>query len=246
MTDLDRAIDLVRNARNLCILTGAGLSTASGIPDFRGPDGVWTKDPEAEKLSDIMHFRTSPAMRVKHWANPGYRAMAAATPNAGHEAIHALHPSLLVTQNVDGLHLKAGDHALEMHGNIRTTHCLGDAHVFSTNEVLALIDSGSLGPDPACTYCDEPLKRDIVFFGEDLPYDMFSRAKDFAEEYCDVMLCVGTTLSVYPVADLPLIAKRHTAKIIVVNNSATDFDSRADILLNDDINLILSAMADLS
>ena len=218
-------------ATSVAVLTGAGISTDSGIPDFRGPDGVWTRDPEAERYSTIEHYLSDPELRVRAWqwrmSNPAWTAQ----PNPGHRALVDLERSgrmeLLVTQNIDGLHVRAGsdpERVVEVHGSIRGARCVECDWRGSTTEVLDRVRQGE--PDPPCTVCGGILKTATVFFGESLDQHDLDRALRAATE-CDLLLCIGTTLQVYPVASMVTLALRRGAPVVIVNAEPTPFDDAA-------------------
>lgn len=244
-TDLGAATAAVRAASRVAVLTGAGISTDSGIPDFRGPDGVWTRDPEAEKYSTIDHYLGDADLRVRAWqwrmTNPAWSA----EPNPGHLALVDLERSgrleLLVTQNIDGLHLAAGSdpsRVVEVHGDIRTARCVRCDWRGSTLEVLDRVRAGE--PDPPCPNCGGILKTATVFFGESLDPDHLDRAVDAARS-CDLLLCVGTTLQVYPVAGMVPIALGRGVPVVIVNGSETPFDDDA-IVVRGSISSVLPAL----
>jgi NAD-dependent deacetylase len=231
MDHLERAAAAIRDAERVTVLTGAGISTDSGIPDFRGPDGLWTRDPEAERLSNIDHYLGDPDLRVRAWqwrmSNPAWTAR----PNAGHLALVELERSgrleLLVTQNIDGLHLAAGTDAarlVEVHGNMRQAKCVRCPWRGTTVEVLDRVRAGE--PDPPCPDCGGILKTATVFFGEGLDTNDLRRAFTAASE-CDLLLCVGTTLGVYPIAEMVPVALDADATVVIANQGTTPFDSVA-------------------
>lgn len=218
----------------IAVLTGAGISTDSGIPDFRGPDGVWTRDPDAERYSTIEHYLADPELRVRAWqwrmTNPAWTAV----PNAGHRALVDLERAgrleLLVTQNIDGLHLAAGsdaDRVVEVHGTMRSARCVRGDWRGPTVEVLDRVRAGE--PDPPCPVCGGILKTSTVFFGESLDEHDLQRAFDAAAG-CDALWCIGTTLQVYPVAQMVPLALRNGAQVVIVNQGETPFDDAATVL----------------
>ena len=230
-TPIERAARAVAAAQRVTVLTGAGISTDSGIPDFRGPDGVWTRDPEAERLSSIDHYLADPDLRVRAWqwrmSNPGWTAV----PNPGHLALVDLERSgrlqLLVTQNIDGLHRAAGtdpELLVEVHGNMRDAKCVRCDWRGTTTEVLDRVRAGEA--DPPCPWCGGILKTSTVFFGEGLDTDDLRRSFEAASSG-DLLLCVGTTLGVYPVAEMVPIALDAGATVVIVNQGATPFDQFA-------------------
>lgn len=213
-------------------LTGAGISTESGIPDFRGPNGVWTKNPGAEKLSNLSHYMADHEVRVESWrqrlAHPAWKAQ----PNAGHLALADLerqgHLHCLVTQNIDGLHLDAGsspDTTIEIHGTIREVICMQCGERAPMRRALDRVRAGE--EDPACRTCGGILKSATISFGQGLVADDLKRAQ-LAAAHCQVFLAVGTSLGVYPAADLPSIAVRSGARLVIINGQPTPFDEAAD------------------
>lgn len=241
--DEAEAAGLIANARRLVVLTGAGISTTSGIPDFRGPEGIWTKNPGAEALSTYKNFMGKERIRKAHWASDHYAAMADFEPNAGHVAIAAMNPRVIITQNIDGLHQKAGspgDNVLEMHGTVHTASCQRcKTQVPVDAQFVRLIRDSYVDGELRCPcyippdhekQCGGIIKRDIVMFGEQLDSAVWDRAERNALS-ADVMLCVGSTLSVFPVATLPGVTTRMGGKVIIVNDGATEFDDRAALVL---------------
>ena len=222
-------------SRSTVVLTGAGVSTESGIPDFRGPDGVWTRDPAAERLSNIGYYVADPAIRREAWRRRAEHPAWTARPNAAHRAVAELERAgmldLLVTQNIDGLHLAAGstpDRTIEIHGTVRETACLGCADRRPMLETLARVRDGD--PDPACLVCGGILKSATVSFGQNLDPAHLARA-EAAAAAADLFLAVGTSLTVYPVARLPLLALDAGARLAIVNAEPTPLDDRADAVL---------------
>ncbi|MBK8064134.1 MAG: Sir2 family NAD-dependent protein deacetylase [Betaproteobacteria bacterium] len=240
-------VDSVRGwvaaARRVVVLTGAGISTESGIPDFRGPDGVWTRDPEAEKLSDIRHYLGDPAVRRRAWQKRLTAPAWQARPNAGHAALvelerrGALHA--LITQNIDGLHQKAGsspDKVIEVHGTMHEVVCRGCARRGPMLPVLERVRAGE--EDPACAHCGGILKSATILFGEGLEPGVMERALRAAEA-ADLLLAVGSSLQVYPVAGAVPAAKRAGARLVIVNAEPTPFDDLANAVLRGSIGEIL-------
>jgi NAD-dependent deacetylase len=237
--DAVRLVESVREwvdaARRIVVLTGAGISTESGIPDFRGPQGVWTKDPEAEKLSNIHHYVADPEVRKKSWrarlAHPAW----AARPNAGHMAIVELERRgklhALLTQNIDGLHQKAGnsrERVIEAHGTVHDVVCLSCGRKGPMQATLERVRSGE--SDPCCKDCGGILKSDTISFGQALLPQVIERAMQAAGE-ADLLLSVGTSLKVYPIAGAVPAAKQAGARLVIVNAQPTPFDGIADAVL---------------
>lgn len=223
----------------LAVLTGAGISTESGIPDFRGPSGVWTRDPEAEKLFTLANYLADPAVRKRSWLarrdNPAWTA----EPNAAHlalaEAERSGVPVRILTQNIDGLHQKAGSSprkVLELHGTMFTVVCV---HCGDRTTMRAALDRVAAGePDPACRECGGILKSGTVMFGERLVGATMEKAARIAAA-CDVFWAVGTSLTVYPVAGLVDIAVANNARLVIVNAQPTPYDAYADEVIREPI-----------
>jgi NAD-dependent deacetylase len=225
----------VGEAKRIVVLTGAGISTESGIPDFRGPHGVWTRDPEAEKLSNIHYYVADPEVRRKSWqarlSHPAWDAR----PNAGHLAIVELERRgqlhALITQNIDGLHQKAGNSpecVIEVHGTVHDVVCLSCGGKEPMQTTLARVRAGEA--DPACEDCGGILKSDTISFGQQLVPGVIERAMQAAAEG-DLFISVGTSLQVYPIAGTVQVAKQARARVVIVNAEPTPFDPIADAVL---------------
>ena len=230
-------------ARRIVVLTGAGISTDSGIPDFRGPQGVWTRDPMAEKLSDIRYYVAEPEVRKASWKSRLNHPAWTAEPNAGHLALVALEERgklhALITQNIDGLHIRAGNspgRVLEVHGNLHKAICLSCGRKGPMQETLDRVRAGEA--DPPCRDCGGILKSDTISFGQPLVPEVIDRAIRSAYE-ADLLLAVGSTLQVYPVAGAVPIAKQSGARIVIMNAQPTQFDDIADALLPGNISVEL-------
>lgn len=243
----DEIADAVREARFIAALTGAGISTGSGIPDYRGPDGVWTRNPAAERLSSIDAYVGDADVRRAAWraraANPAFRA----EPNRGHFAIAALgragYLHHLVTQNVDGLHQRAGtdrDLLVEIHGTIHEVACLSCGRRQPMGPVLERVRGGD--DDPACGACGGILKSATVSFGEALDPDFVAAAVDAARQ-ADLYLAIGTSLTVHPVAGLPRLAAERGARLVIVNAQPTPLDDYAEWVVREDVGAVLAAVA---
>ena len=250
VVSLDASRGWLRAARRVVVLTGAGISTESGIPDFRGPNGVWTRNPEAEKLSTIQHYLADPQVRKASWRSRLEHPAFGASPNAGHEALVELerHGKLhaLVTQNIDGLHLRAGssrERVIEVHGNVHQAICLGCGWKGPMQETLDRVRAGE--EDPACRACGGILKSDTISFGQALVPEVIERALQAAQE-ADFMLAVGSTLQVYPVAHAVPLATSNGARLVIVNAEPTQFDSLADAILRQPIGTVLPQLCALA
>jgi NAD-dependent deacetylase len=231
----------------IAVLTGAGISTGSGIPDFRGPAGVWTLNPERMRLLDIDAFVADRDVRVAGWADWRDHPAWTSSPSIAHRALARLAGAgrleVVLTQNFDGLHQAGGlaeSKVVEVHGTLRTTSCMRCAKRVDTVDVVASL---AANPDPACAECGGILKPDIVYFGEVLPADAIDRAVAAAEG-CDVFIAIGTTLSVYPVASLAGAAIEAGAELIIVNAEPTDYDRYAAEVIREQIDVAVPALAD--
>ncbi|HEX3326346.1 MAG TPA: NAD-dependent deacylase [Actinomycetota bacterium] len=231
-TEIQEIAGLVARAEKVVVLTGAGISTESGIPDFRGPNGVWTRDPAAEKLSSLDHYMSDPDLRVRVWQTRLRHPARRARPNRAHEALARLEAvgrlDTLITQNIDGLHLAAGtspDRLIEIHGNMREVVCMGCGGRGPMERALNRVRSGDA--DPSCEDCGGILKSATISFGQSLVREDLARAQRAARS-CDLFLAVGTSLTVYPVAYLPRLALEAGAGLVIFNAEPTPLDAHAD------------------
>jgi NAD-dependent deacetylase len=248
MQDLDklinRAAELLRQADSAVALTGAGHSTPSGIPDFRSPEsGLWTQvDPLA--VASLFAFRLRP-QGFYDWIRPLARVMLEAQPNPGHHALAQLEKAGLlrsvITQNIDGLHQRAGSLRVhEVHGHMREATCI---HCYRVVPAESLIEEFlAEGQVPRCT-CGGVMKPNVILFGEQLPLNVLTAARQDTTA-CDLMLVIGSSLTVEPVSDLPLMALGHGAKLIIVNYQPTHLDERADVLIHADLADVVPRIAD--
>ena len=238
---------LIDAAEVVTVLSGAGISTDSGIPDFRGPNGLWTKDPDAEKASNIDYYVRDAEIRRKNWARRAEGALwADVEPNAGHHALVRLQDRgklhTLITQNVDELHQRAGidqHHMVEIHGTTRKAQCLSCSWRDDIEVVLDRVRNGE--PDPPCEVCGGLLKSATISFGQQLVAEDLERA-EIASKACDVFLAVGSSLSVYPIAQAVPIAVHHGADLIIVNAEPTPFDDQATVVLHESLSETLPAI----
>lgn len=236
----------IDDARRVTVLTGAGISTDSGIPDFRGPQGVWTKNPAAEKTATLDNYLRDPEVRRAAWRSRLENSMWSAKPNSGHRTLVELDRRGvlrgLVTQNVDGLHQQAGtdpDLVIEVHGTAHWTRCWGCDDRRPMPETLDRVRAGEA--DPPCLVCGGILKSDTISFGQALVPEVIDRAMQVSED-CDVLLAIGSTLSVYPAANCVPLAKSAGARVVIVNASPTEMDAIADAVLLGQIADILPAL----
>jgi NAD-dependent deacetylase len=237
---------MVEQARRIVVLTGAGISTDSGIPDFRGPNGVWTKNPEAEKAATIQHYLADPEVRLRAWQTRLSSPAWDARPNAGHRAIVDLERAgkvlAVVTQNVDELHQRAGtspELVIEVHGTMFRTACWECGDERPMEETLDRVRAGD--PDPRCEVCGGILKSATISFGQALVPEVIDRALRVAED-ADLLLAVGSTLQVYPAANVVPRARFGGARVVIVNAQPTNFDDLADAVLRGSISEVLPAI----
>jgi NAD-dependent deacetylase len=236
----------VGDAERVVVLTGAGISTDSGIPDFRGPQGVWTKNPLAEKLSNIHHYLADPEVRKASWQSRLQHPAWSAKPNAGHLALVELERQrklyALITQNIDELHQLAGnspERVIEVHGSMRRFMCWGCGMRGSMQLVLERVRAGE--EDPPCRDCGGILKSDTISFGQQLVPEVIDRAMQAAGE-AEVFIAVGTSLQVYPIAGTFDIARSAGAKTVIINAERTPYDDMADAVLAESISQVLPAI----
>lgn len=226
-----RLAQLIREAQPCVVLTGAGVSTESGIPDFRSPTGIWAEFDPLEYAS-IEAFRRDPA-KVWSFYAPRFAMLTEAEPNDAHRALAALedggYVQAIVTQNIDLLHERAGSRdVIEVHGSIRTSSCRGCGASYPLADVVALLERE---PTPSCTSCGGVLKPDVVFFGELLPERAIERASELARE-ARLLLVVGSSLEVYPVAGLPLETVQAGGRLAILNRDPTPFDGDAEVVVH--------------
>lgn len=233
----------VGEAKRVVVLTGAGISTDSGIPDFRGPQGLWTKNPKAEQLSDIRYYMSDPEVRRLAWQSRLEHSTWRAKPNAGHLALVALERlgklHALITQNIDELHQLAGnspEKVIEVHGTVRKVVCMGCGWLGPMLETLERVRAGEA--DPPCLACGGILKSATISFGQALVPEVIERAMTAAAQ-ADLLVAVGSTLQVYPVAGAVPAAKAAGAKVAIVNAQPTAMDHVADAVLPGSISEIL-------
>jgi NAD-dependent deacetylase len=222
-------------ARRICVLTGAGISTDSGIPDYRGPRGVWTRDPDAEKLVTLSWYLGDPEIRRRSWLMRRDLQAAAVRPNAGHGALVDLERQgrlrALLTQNIDGLHQAAGSspsQVVELHGTVHEVVCTACGDRTSMAAALTRVAGGE--PDPACVVCGGVLKSATVYFGQALDAGVIDAAAAAAAD-CDVFLAVGTSLWVHPAAGLVEVAAASGARVVIVNAEPTPYDQLAELVV---------------
>jgi NAD-dependent deacetylase len=236
----------LRDAQRITVLTGAGISTDSGIPDFRGPNGIWTRNPEAQRMSSYQDYLTDPDVRRRAWQSRREHPAWTAEPNAGHRALADLEKTgklvAVVTQNIDGLHQPGGsglDRVIEVHGTIHQVECQACFARSPMTDALARVDAGE--DDPRCELCGGILKSATISFGQRLDNDVLEAAA-IATESCDLFLAVGSSLTVRPAAGLCDLAVEHGARLVVINAEPTPYDEMADAVLREPIGEILPAL----
>ncbi len=241
-----QAAALIDGAKRIVVLTGAGISTDSRIPDFRGPKGVWTTNPGAEKQATIQHYIADAEVRRRAWMSRLDSPVWSAEPNRGHRALLRLEERrklhLLITQNIDGLHHQAGsdpDRIVEVHGSIREVVCLGCDYRDPMQVALDRVRSGETDPD--CPDCGGILKSSTISFGQSLVVEDLERA-DRAARDGDLLLAIGSTLSVFPIANVVPVAKRSGSPVIIVNGGPTEMDDLADVVVRGSISQVLPTL----
>jgi NAD-dependent deacetylase len=244
---MDRARALIDSAASVAVLTGAGISTDSGIPDFRGPQGLWTKNPKAEKASNIRFYVADPEVRRANWAaRASGELWANVEPNVGHHALVHLERRgklhTLITQNVDELHQRAGNSpalVVEVHGTTRKVACLSCEYRDNMEEAIERVRAGEADPD--CPRCGGLLKSATVSFGQSLDAEDLRRSEIAAHE-AEVFLTVGTSLAVFPINETVKIARQAGARIVIVNGEPTALDHLADVVLRAQIADVLPSI----
>jgi NAD-dependent deacetylase len=242
MDQVEQLREMIGSAKRIVAFTGAGISTESGIPDFRSPGGIWTR----YKPIYFDDFMASDEMRRESWRRKFAtdETMLKAEPNAGHRALARLveqgRMSAIITQNVDGLHQRSGvpdSKVIELHGNSTYASCLDCGHRYELDPIrTAFLGSGKL---PICIKCDGIVKTATISFGQAMPEIQMARAQDETMG-CDLFIVLGSSLVVYPAAGFPRIAKRRGAKLVIVNREATDQDDDADMVIHAEIGPTMS------
>ena len=229
--------ELIANATTIVPFTGAGISTECGIPDFRSPGGLWTRN----RPISFKEFVTSQDARDESWRrrfamDATFRA---ARPGRGHRALASLYRAgkvpAIITQNIDNLHQVSGfasDHVVELHGNTTYARCIGCGRPYDLAWVKQRFDTEGCAPD--CVACSEPVKTATISFGQAMPEEAMQRATELAQ-HCDLFLAIGSSLVVWPAAGFPVMAKNCGAKLVIINREPTDQDEIADLVIRHDI-----------
>lgn len=235
--DIDRLGDMIAAARVIVPFTGAGISTECGIPDFRSPGGLWTRN----RPIPFDEFVASQDARDESWRrrfamDPTF---AAAVPGRGHRALAALYRAgkvpAVITQNIDNLHQASGfkaDDVIELHGNTTFARCIGCGETYTLDWVRRRFEQDGAAPD--CTICEEPVKTATISFGQAMPEAEMQRATELAQ-HCDLFIAIGSSLVVWPAAGFPMMAKRSGARLVIINREPTDQDDIADLVIHRDI-----------
>lgn len=234
---IDMLGDMIAEARVIVPFTGAGISTESGIPDFRSPGGLWTRN----RPIPFDEFVASQEARDESWRRrfamePSF---AAARPGRGHRALASLYKAgkvpAIITQNIDNLHQASGfdaEHVVELHGNTTYARCIGCGTRYEIAWVRERFEPEGIAP--SCTLCDEPVKSATISFGQAMPEEEMRRATELAQ-HCDLFIAIGSSLVVWPAAGFPLMARNCGAKLVIINNEPTDQDDVADLVIRHDI-----------
>jgi NAD-dependent deacetylase len=229
--------DMIAEASTIVPFTGAGISTESGIPDFRSPGGLWTRN----RPIPFDEFVASPDARTEAWRRRFAMepTFAAARPGRGHRALASLYKAgkipAIITQNIDNLHQMSGfaaDDVVELHGNTTYARCIGCGKSYDLAWARRSFDATGGAPD--CTACEEPVKTATISFGQAMPEDAMRRATELAQ-HCDLFLAIGSSLVVWPAAGFPMMAKHSGAKLVIINREPTEQDDIADLVIRDDI-----------
>jgi NAD-dependent deacetylase len=229
--------DMIAEASTIVPFTGAGISTESGIPDFRSPGGLWTRN----RPIPFDEFVASPDARTEAWRRRFAMepTFAAARPGRGHRALASLYKAgkipAIITQNIDNLHQMSGvaaDDVVELHGNTTYARCIGCGKSYDLAWVRRSFDAIDGAPD--CTACEEPVKTATISFGQAMPEDAMRRATELAQ-HCDLFLAIGSSLVVWPAAGFPMMAKHAGAKLVIINREPTEQDDIADLVIRHDI-----------
>jgi NAD-dependent deacetylase len=241
-----QVVEWLRAAGRVTVLTGAGISTDSGIPDYRGPNGVWTRNPEAARMSTLQDYVADPEIRRRAWAARKVHPAWTAEPNDAHRALADLEKTgrlfALITQNIDELHQRAGssrDTVIELHGTIHWVECLVCSVRTPMADELARVSDAD--PEPACTQCGGILKSATISFGQALDPDVLDAAARAAAT-CDLMVAIGSSLTVQPAAGLCQLAVDRGARLVVINAEPTPYDDIASAVLREPIGEILPAL----
>ncbi|WFU37279.1 Sir2 family NAD-dependent protein deacetylase [Bradyrhizobium sp. CB82] len=234
---VDRLGDLIAAARTIVPFTGAGISTECGIPDFRSPDGLWSRN----RPIPFDEFVASQEARDESWRRRFAMepTFAAAKPGRGHRALASLYRAgkapAVITQNIDNLHQASGfapDHVIELHGNTTYARCIGCGETYQLDWVKRRFDADGIAPD--CSLCAEPVKTATISFGQAMPEDAMQRATELAQQ-CDLFIAIGSSLVVWPAAGFPVMAKNCGARLVIINREPTEQDDIADLVIHHDI-----------
>jgi len=239
MDDIKSIASHIKNSKYGVAFTGAGISSESGIPTYRGEGGLWTKyDPQI--YANVYYFHKDPSYYWNFFREVRYPMLKKVKPNKAHVALaemgRAGHLRTVITQNIDGLHQEAGSSSvIELHGTTRIIHCMSCSKEYSMDEAFSKLD---IGIPPVCSECKGKLRPAVIFFGEPLDPETLRSAYEEAEN-CDFILAVGSSLVVFPAADIPLRAKQRGATLVIINKDSTPLDHLADYVMNDEAGKVL-------
>ena len=234
---VDALGDMIAAARTIVPFTGAGISTECGIPDFRSPGGLWTRN----RPIPFDEFVASQEARDESWRRRFAMepTFAAAKPGRGHRALASLYRAgkapAVITQNIDNLHQASGfasDHVIELHGNTTYARCIGCGEIYQLDWVQRRFEADGAAPD--CTVCAEPVKTATISFGQAMPEDAMQRATELVQQ-CDLFIAIGSSLVVWPAAGFPMMAKNAGARLVIINREPTEQDDIADLVIHHDI-----------
>jgi NAD-dependent deacetylase len=242
MNPIEQLADLIGHARAGIAFTGAGISTESGIPDFRSPGGVWSKQSPVY-YDDFLRSRSE---RIRYWKmrQEMYHDFADAKPNEGHDAIAQLetsgHITAVITQNIDGLHQDGGSRrVIELHGTTRAVVCVGCSKEWPPAKIIAQVEAGDEAPE--CDECGGPLKSKTISFGQAMPEEAMREAHQLATE-ADLCLAIGSSLVVEPAASIPRVAKHAGAALVILNKTETPLDTIADLVIHEPIGVTMRSV----
>lgn len=242
MSSIEQLQQMIANANRMVAFTGAGISAESGIPTYRGDDGIWHKYDPA-KYANINHFFKEPEYYWRFFQEERYPILKQAAPNNAHLALAALEENgplrAVITQNIDGFHQMAGSkRVLELHGNTRRISCLSCEQQYTIDEIYQQLETEL---PPTCGACSGMLKPEVVFFGESLPPGVLSEAQ-IESSQCDLFMVIGSSLVVQPAATLPVMAKQTGAKLVIINKDPTPLDSHANLVFHNRASEVLEAV----
>lgn len=249
MNNIGHLRKLIDDSSRILAFTGAGISTESGIPDYRGPDGLWTKDPDLEKKLNIHNYAKDEELRIDFWSNKCFGDFSTFEPSKGHLGLEKLYLEDrligVVTQNIDGLHHKTAipaNRIVEIHGTTKTSSCMDCKNQMSTDNLFLKIDLGEDIVDViTCEHCGGLMKPDAIFFGESLDPVAYHKAVSYAET-CSLLIVLGSSLQVWPATDVVDIAIANDVPIVIINNQVTDYNKHAELVFYESIGSVFDQL----